>query len=121
MKKAFVILAAVVLGPACGGPSVIPDTDVIEPHGFTPVAIDASKSDGEMTSGTLEYQGTGELLTVFRAYVEAMKGEGWSGASTEKFTGAKATATLRKASRNCNIEFTEKLGDVRAVISITGP
>ena len=122
MNRIWILLAlavAVMLGSACGGATLVPDTDVVEPPGFTMVNGDAIADGGMMRSGTLEYEGTGELLSIFREYIEAMKDEGWSGASTMKFTGGKATATLQKDSRTCELQFTETLGNVRAVISIT--
>lgn len=119
MKKAWVVMAAVALGPACGGARLVPDTDVVEPPGFTLVNGDAKKDSGKMMSGTLEYEGNGELLSIFREYIEAMKDQGWSGASTMKFTGGKATATLRQDSRVCDLQFTETLGAVRAVIQVS--
>src|SRR5688572_17208694 len=97
--------AAFVALQACGGTEQFPDTDVAEIDGFVVKrATGVKMSDGKIETGTLEYAGQGDLNTVYRDYVAAMKSSGWVTESSE-IEGNKATATLKKDTRTCTLTF----------------
>lgn len=103
---------------SCAGGGVYPDTDVVEPSGFElKVATQIQKSVGQLQAGTLEYSGSGELVPVYREYVEAMRSHGWAGAADD-IQGQKAVGTLRKDNRTCALEFTSVSGQIRIVIKV---
>jgi hypothetical protein len=111
------IVALAFLG-ACATGGTFPDTDVVEPRGFQlKLATQVQKSGGLLQAGTLEYAGTGDLNQVYRDYVKAMSGHGWSSGSDE-INGGKAVGTLRKDNRTCTLEFTSAAGQIRSVIKV---
>jgi hypothetical protein len=110
--------AFAVQGCGGGGAGVYPDTDVVELSGFElKLATGVQKSGGLLQTGTLEYVGAGDLVAVYRAYVDAMKARGWVGANDE-ITGDKAIGTLRKDNRSCALTFTSAQGQIRASIKV---
>jgi len=103
----------------CGGGSrLYLDTDVAEVPGFTAAAAkEVQMSGGLMQSGTLEYTGSGDVAEVLRAYVETMKGIGWTTAHVDT-SGDRAVGTLRKDNRTCSLEFVKSSGKIHAVIKV---
>jgi hypothetical protein len=120
LKKAALAFVLAVAAAGCAGGGVYPDTDVVEPNGMTlklatgPLQI----SGGLLLSGVLEYEGDGDLNLLFRAYLEAMKKNGWAHAGSE-VKGDKATGTLGKDTRKCGLSFTAANGKIRAVITVS--
>jgi outer membrane lipoprotein-sorting protein len=93
-------------------------TDVPEPERFTlSSSIDVRTSGGILESGTLEFGGSGSLVELYSVYLEAMKGQGWT-RTQEATSGEKATATLKKDNRTCQVEFSKKGDSIRAVIRV---
>ncbi len=120
--KRFLLAAAVgaLVASGCGGGGggVYPDTDVVELAGFElKLATKVEKSGGLLQTGTLEYVGSGDLVPIYRAYVDAMKARGWVGANDE-IAGDKAVGTLRKDNRTCSLSFTSAQGVIRASIKV---
>jgi len=115
------LLAVLCLAAGCGGGNVYPDSDVVEPSGFElKIAKGMQMSENSLQAGTLEYEGSGELNGVFRAYIDDMKGHGWAHHASE-VVGDKATGTLRKGVRSCALQFTNMNGRIRAVITVAVP
>lgn len=108
-----------VLAAGCaGGGGVYPDTDVMEVKDYElKVATGVQKSGGLLQTGTLEYSGVGDLTTVFREYVAAMRSVGWTSA-TDDIAGGKAIGTMRKDNRTCALEFVSAGGQIRATIKV---
>ena len=119
MKLAsWAILLAVAAGCASGG-GLYPDTDVMEVRNYElKVATGVQKSGGLLQTGTLEYSGTGDLTSVFREYVAAMRSAGWTSA-TDDIAGGKAVGTMRKDNRTCALEFVSAAGQIRATIKVS--
>ncbi len=119
MKRFPVAILAAALGLAgCGGAEVHPETDVVEPSGFTiRQAPGVEMSDGVLRRGTLEYTGSGNLIETFQEYLADMRGMDWA-CTAEDVSQVKAAATLKKGTRTCQVTFI-KLGDsVKAVITM---
>ncbi len=121
MPAMRIFMAALLLAAAsgCGGGSrVYLDTDVAEVYGFSPAsAKEVQMSGGLMQAGTLEYSGYGEAAEVLRAYIDTMKGLGWTTAHVDS-AGDRAVGTLRKDNRTCSLEFVKAGGKIRAVIRV---
>ena len=121
IRRLVPVFLALGLGACGGGGNVYPDTDVVEVPTFElKLATGIQKDRGTMQAGTLEYSGQGELVSVFRKYVSAMKAQGWQ-SRNEEVAGDKAVATLGKEVRTCSLQFTQTQGTIRAVIKITPP
>lgn len=119
MKKMIVAALAAVMFAGCAAGGLYPDTDVVEPKDFElKVATGIQKSGGLLQAGNLEYAGSGELVTVYREYVAAMRSHGWTGAADD-IAGQKATGTLRKDNRTCALEFTTAGGQVKVSIKVS--
>ena len=119
MKKLLTAGLVAALLHGCAGSGLYPDTDVVEPRDFElKVGTGIQKSGGLLLSGALEYAGPGDLVQVYRDYVAAMRGHGWSGANDE-IAGQKATGTLRKDNRTCALEFTSAGGQVKVSIKVS--
>jgi hypothetical protein len=101
-----------------GGAGQYLDTDVAVVSGFTQSsAKEVQISAGMMQSGILEYSGSGDVAEVFRSYIEAMKGQGWTIANVD-VGGERAVGRLRKDNRTCELEFAKASSKVRAVIKV---
>lgn len=93
-------------------------TDVPEPERFTlSGSTDVRTSGGILESGTIEYGGSGSLVEHYSVYLEAMKGQGWT-RTRDATSGEKATATLKKDQRTCEVEFLKKGDSIRVVIRV---
>lgn len=104
---------------ACGGGgNLYPDGDVIEPPDFKLIKSDVKTSGGMIQSGTLEYEGQGDLVTLYREYIASMRSMGWA-RSSGQVNGAKAVAQLRKDTRTCDLNFIDSQGTIRASITIS--
>jgi hypothetical protein len=119
MKVPTAILGwGLILAAGCASGGIYPDTDVCEPAGFElKIAPAIQKSAGQMQSGTLEYAGAGNLVQVYRSYLEAMKLQGWT-VITDDIQGQKAVGSLRKDSRTCGVEVTDVNGQIRVVVKV---
>ncbi len=118
MKKGWLAVVAMVAIQGCAT-GLYPDTDLVEPRDFDlKVATGIQKSGGLLQAGNLEYAGSGELVSVYRAYVADMRTHGWTGAADD-IQGQKAVGTLRKDNRTCSLEFTSAGGQVRITIKVT--
>lgn len=118
MKIALAALLLGILASCAGGGGVYPDTDVMEVKGYElKVATGVQKSGGLLQQGTLEYSGMGDLTTVFREYVAAMRSVGWTSA-TDDIAGGKAVGTMRKDNRTCSLEFVSAAGNIRATVKV---
>jgi len=120
MKRILTAVAAFAALQACGGTEQFPDTDVAEIDGFRlETATGVKMSGGKMQTGTLEYKGMGDMNTVYRDYVAAMKSMGWVAEASE-IESAKATATLKKDTRTCTLNFTAaQQGHMSALIKVS--
>ncbi|MBI2930007.1 MAG: hypothetical protein HYY16_00020 [Planctomycetes bacterium] len=103
----------------CGSVEVYPETDVVEPGGFRLVTAGGFEPAGEgrLQRGTIEYEGQGDLVQTFREWMAAMSDLGWNRA-TENVVQDKATATLRRDSRTCTVEFASVQGKLKALIKV---
>jgi hypothetical protein len=106
---------------ACSGTTEFPESDVPELKGFeVKRAKDVVTTGGQMQSGTLDYEGAGDLNTIYREYLAAMKSHGWV-AERHEIEGPKATATLKKDNRTCSLQFNSgQQGRIMATIKVTG-
>jgi len=120
MRLASTVFLAV-LAAGCGGGDLYMETDFVEPKGFVPkVALNVDKTPGRIQAGQLEYEGEGDLNTVYRGYIADMVKHGWS-STQDNVSGDKATGLLSKDTRKCALTFTNVNGKIRAVIVITQP
>ena len=94
------------------------DGDVVEPPEFKLIMANVQKSGGLIQSGTMEYEGMGDLTEVYRAYVTDMRSLGWVSAS-DQINGAKAVGKLRKDNRTCELNFTASKGNIRISIKVS--
>jgi hypothetical protein len=120
--KALAVLAGVaaVLAGCGGGGGLYPDTDIPEVSGYKLKSTSPlQKSGGVLQSGTLEYEGSGDLQQSYRDYLDQMKSAGWVSRQDE-ITPEKAVGQLvsRKDNRTCSIEFVKVSGVIRATIKV---
>ena len=101
-------------------PDRYPGTDVLEIPGLeVESATDLQQSGGTLQSGTLVYRGKGDLVEIFRIYVQAMEHEGWM-TTYANFSGDAGSATLRKDQRVARIVFSNGKKKLTASIQV-GP
>lgn len=124
MRASGALFAFWIMTAGCGGGNVYPNTDVVEPIslGLEPkIATGFTYMPGGLLgSGHMEYEGPGDLIPIFRSYIEHMKGQGWVPLNTD-VQNDKAVGTLRKDTRSCTLTFTQASGRVRAIIIVGQP
>ena len=115
----FTVFGVLFCLQACAGTGdVYQDGDVVEPSDFKLITANVQKSGGLIQSGMMEYEGTGDLTEVYRAYVSEMRSLGWVSASDEINSG-KAVGKLRKDNRTCELNFTASQGNIRISITVS--
>jgi hypothetical protein len=119
MKRFPAAFLAAALGLAgCGGSEIHPETDVVQPSGFTlRTAPGIEKSEGVLRRGTLEYSGYGDLVETFQEYLADMRGMDWA-CTAEDVSQVKSAATLKKGTRTCQVTFTKIGESIKAVITM---
>ena len=115
----FCVFGMLMALTACGGGGdIFPDGDVVEPPDFKLIKSDVKTSGGLIQSGTMSYEGEGELTVVYRDYLALMREVGWV-RSSGQIDGPKAVGTLRKDTRTCELSFTSSQGMIRISITVS--
>ncbi len=120
MKK--VAFAILLTGAACGStnPGYM-NTDVLEPTGFSrPVTagVTYSANGAQMTAGVLTYTGPADLHKTYIAYVDSMREQGWTPATSAGDPTTGMSARLTKDTRVVDLDIKPEGGNLKIVIKV---